>query len=193
MAKKEPKKDKNLIIIAVVAILVLIPVNIYLFVAHPSPVYCYQDVCIYGQKDPINEVKALMNSSTKAIIVAEGDMNATQKTGFITEAIVVLAKDFGNKKEQLIGIEIAAGRAMECICAEFTGFNFTNCPSNSTAYCEGIQPKSNEIMLKIFYPDFDKNQIIVDNRTVKFQAISGPDALAMVNFFEDVFIQRGIK
>ena len=44
-------------------------------------------------------------------------------------------------------------------------------------------------MLKVYYPDFAENRIIVEDRTVRFQAKSGADALAMVNFFEELFIK----
>jgi hypothetical protein len=186
MAKK---KDNRTILILAAVIALLALVNLYLFMApQSSSVHCYKDVCLFGESDPVAEINELISSSDKAILVAEGDKDATQKSGFVSAALVTLAKNFGNKKEMIVGIKMDAGEPIECICSEFTGTNFTDCVSNTTEYCAGLAPGPSEIMLKVYYPAYAENKIIVEGRTVKFLAKSGADALAMVNFFEELFI-----
>jgi len=184
MAKRKSKAI-FLIMLVIVALAVF---DIYYFLMS-KPSYCYKDVCLIGEGDPIAEIRGLINSSSKAILVVEGDKDPTQKSTFISGSLIMLAKDFGNKQEQIIGIKMENGQAVECICTAFTGKNFTDCPSNSTSYCESLTPGDSEIMLKVYYPDFEKNEIVVDGRTVKFQAKSGSDAFGMVGFFEDMFIK----
>jgi len=192
MAKKT--KDKRLILAIVLVVIGLIVVNTFLFLNKPSPVYCYKDVCIKGGEDPLAEIGSLINSSTKAIIVIEEDQDASQKNEFLTGAFVALGKDFGNKKEQIVGIAMKDGAPFRCVCTtNFNGENFTDCPDNSTSYCEAIVPGQDEIMLKVYYPNFNNNEIIIENRTVKFQTKSGQDALAVVNFFGDFFIRKVIR
>ena len=189
MAKKT--KDKRLILAVLAIVVVLALVNIFVFFNKPASVYCYKDVCIKGEEDPLAEITSLIAGSTKAIIVIEEDQDASQKNEFLTGAFVALSKDFGNKKEQIVGIAMKDGAPFRCVCTtNFNGENFTDCQDNSTSYCEGIMPGQDEIMLKVYYPRFDKNEIIVENRTIKFQAKSGQDALAVVNFFGDLFIRK---
>jgi hypothetical protein len=202
MAKKT--KDKRLILAVLAIVVVLALVNIFVFFNKPASVYCYKDVCIRGTgatitttgqflggEDPLAEITSLIAGSTKAIIIIEEDQDASQKNEFLTGAFVALSKDFGNKKEQIVGIAMKDGTPVRCVCTtNFNGENFTDCQDNSTSYCEGIMPGQDEIMLKVYYPRFDKNEIIVENRTIKFQAKSGQDALAVVNFFGDLFIRK---
>ncbi len=192
MAKKT--RDNRLVLIVVAIVLALVLVNAFLLLNKPSPVYCYKDLCITGGKDPLAEINSLINSSSKAIIVIEEDQDGSQKNEFLTGAFVSLSKDFGNKKEQIIGIAFQNDAPLRCVCTtNFNGENFTECQDNSTPYCEGIVPAQDEIMLKVYYPDFVKNEIIIENRTIIFQAKSGQDALAMTNFFGDFFILKVIR
>jgi len=192
MAKKT--KDKRLILAVLTIVMVLAVVNIFVFFNKPSPVYCYKDVCIRGEEDPLTEITSLITNSSKAIIVIEEDQDASQKNEFLTATFVVLGKDFGNKKEQIVGIAMKDGAPLRCVCTtNLNGENFTACQDNSTSYCEGIVPGQDEVMLKVYYPNFDKNEIIVENRTIKFQTKSGQDALAVVNFFDDLFIRKVIR
>jgi ABC-type antimicrobial peptide transport system permease subunit len=192
MAKKT--KDKRLILIILAIVIILALVNAVLFLNKPSPVYCYKDVCIRGEEDPLAEITSLINGSSKAIIVIEEDQEASQKNEFLTAVFVALGKDFGNKKEQIVGIAMKDGAPLRCICTtNFNGENFTDCQDNSTSYCESIVPGQDEIMLKVYYPAFNNNEIIIENRTVKFQTKSGQDALAVVNFFGDFFIRKVIR
>jgi hypothetical protein len=190
MARK--KIDKRLIFLIILVIGVLAIANIVVFTRSPPSAYCYKDVCILGKNDSVQEIRALMNSSTKAILVIEGDSDPSQKSAFVSGALVLLAKDFGNKQEQLIGIKYSDGQPVECICSDFDGMNFTSCPGNSTAYCTTVAPGPSEMLLKVPYPSFSKDEIIVSGRTIVFQAKSGPDAFAMVGFFEDLFIKKVI-
>ena len=192
MAKKT--KDKRLILAVLTIVMVLAVVNIFVFFNKPSPVYCYKDVCIRGEEDPLAEINSLIANSSKAIIVVEEDQDASQKNEFLTGAFVALSKDFGNKKEQIVGIAMKDGAPLRCVCTtNLNGENFTACQDNSTSYCEGIVPGQDEVMLKVYYPNFDKNEIIVENRTIKFQTKSGQDALTVVNFFDDLFIRKVIR
>ena len=192
MAKKT--KDKRLILIILAIVIILALVNLFVFLNKPSPVYCYKDVCIKGEEDPLAEITSLINGSSKAIIVIEEDQEASQKNEFLTAVFVALGKDFGNKREQIVGIAMKDGAPLRCICTtNFNGENFTDCQGNSTSYCEGIMPGQDEIMLKVYYPAFNNNEIIIENRTVKFQTKSGQDALAVVNFFGDFFIRKVIR
>ena len=189
MAKKT--KDKRLILVILAIVVVLALVNIFVFFNKPASVYCYKDVCIKGGEDPLAEITSLIAGSTKAIIVIEEDQDASQKNEFLTGAFVALSKDFGNKKEQIVGIAMKDGVPVRCVCTtNFNGENFTDCQDNSTSYCEGIVPGQDEVMLKVYYPNFDKNEIIVENQVIKFQTKSGQDALAVVNFFGDFFIRK---
>jgi len=189
MAKKT--KDKRLILVILAIVVVLALVNIFVFFNKPASVYCYKDVCIKGGEDPLAEIGSLIANSSKAIIVVEEDQEASQKNEFLTAVFVVLGKDFGNKKEQIVGIAMKDGVPVRCVCTtNFNGENFTDCQGNSTAYCEAIIPGQGEIMLKVYYPDFAKNEIIVENGAIKFQTKSGQDALAVVNFFGDLFIRK---
>ena len=192
MGKK--KKNKKLILAIVAVIFILIALNLLIFLNKPSSVYCYKDVCIKGKTDPLAEIRTLIGSSSKAIIVVEQDQEASQKNEFLMGVFVALAKDFGNKKEQIVGIAMKDGTPLRCVCTtNFNSENFTNCPANSTSYCESIVPGEGEIMLKVYYPNFATNEIIVENRTIKFQTKSGQDALAVVNFFGDFFIRNVIR
>jgi len=192
MAKKT--KDKRLILAVLTIVMVLAVVNIFVFFNKPSPVYCYKDVCIRGEEDPLTEITSLITNSSKAIIVIEEDQDASQKNEFLTATFVVLGKDFGNKKEQIVGIAMKDGAPLRCVCTtNLNGENFTACQDNSTSYCENIVPGQDEVMLKVYYPNFDKNEIIVENRTIKFQTKSGQDALTVVNFFDDLFIRKVIR
>ena len=192
MAKKT--KDMKLIFIILAIVIILALVNVLLFLNTPSPVYCYKDVCIRGEEDPLAEITSLINGSSKAIIVIEEDQEASQKNEFLTAVFVALGKDFGNKREQIVGIAMKDGAPLRCICTtNFNGENFTACQDNSTSYCESIVPGQDEIMLKVYYPNFNNNEIIIENRTVKFQTKSGQDALAVVNFFGDFFIRKVIR
>jgi hypothetical protein len=192
MAKKT--KDKRLILIILAIVMILALVNIFVFFNKPSPVYCYKDVCIRGEEDPLAEITSLINGSSKAIIVIEEDQEASQKNEFLTAVFVALGKDFGNKREQIVGIAMKDGAPLRCICTtNFNGENFTACQDNSTSYCESIAPGQGEIMLKVYYPNFNNNEIIIENRTISFQTKSGQDALAVVNFFGDFFIRKVIK
>jgi len=192
MAKKT--KDKRLILAVLAIVMILALVNVLLFLNKPSPVYCYKDVCIKGEEDPLAEINSLIANSSKAIIVVEEDQDASQKNEFLTAVFVVLGKDFGNKKEQIVGIAMKDGAPFRCVCTtNLNGENFTACQDNSTTYCEAIVPGQDEVMLKVYYPSFDKNEIIIENRTIKFQTKSGQDALDVVNFFGDFFIRKVIR
>ena len=192
MAKKT--KDKRLILAVLAIVMILALVNIFVFFNKPASVYCYKDVCIRGEEDPLAEIDSLIKSSSKAIIVIEEDQDASQKNEFLTAVFVVFGKDFGNKKEQIVGIAMKDGVPVRCVCTtNFNGENFTACQDNSTSYCEAIVPGQDEVMLKVYYPSFDKNEIIVENRAIKFQTKSGQDALAVVNFFDDLFIRKVIR
>ena len=189
MAKKT--KDKRLILVILAIVVVLALVNIFVFFNKPASVYCYKDVCIKGGEDPLAEIGSLIANSSKAIIVVEEDQEASQKNEFLTAVFVVLGKDFGNKKEQIVGIAMKDGVPVRCVCTtNFNGENFTACQGNSTSYCEAIVPGQGEVMLKVYYPNFAKNEIIVENGAIKFQTKSGQDALAVVNFFGDLFIRK---
>ncbi len=190
MAKKKDNRLTSLIILAVLA---LILANVYIFTKGPSSAYCYLDLCVIGKSAPLDEIRSLINSSSKVIIVVEADDSDTQKNQYLMGTFVMFGKDFGNKKQQIMGIAVKDGQVLRCVCtSNFNGANFTAC-DNSTAYCEGITPKQDEMLLKVYYPNFAKNEIIVDNRTIKFQAKSGIDAFAAVQFFGDLFIRNVIK
>ncbi len=192
MAKK--KKSNKLIFAVVAVILLLALVNLFLFLNKPSPVYCHKDVCITGKEDPLAEINALINTSSRAIIVVEQDQAESQKNEALMGVFFALGKDFGNKRVQIIGIALENGVPTRCVCTtNFNSENFTDCADNSTSYCESIVPGQDEIMLKVYYPSFSKNEIIIENRTVKFQTKSGQDAFAVVNFFGDFFIRKVIR
>lgn len=190
MAKK---KDNRLTLLIILAVLALVLVNVYIFTKSPSSAYCYLDLCVIGKSAPLEEIRSLINSSSKAIIVVEADDSDTQKNEFLMGVFMMFGKDFGNKQQQIIGIAVKDGQPLRCVCtSNFNSANFTACP-NSTDYCKSIQPKQDEILLKVYYPNFAKNEIIVDNRTITFQTKSGIDAFAAVKFFGDFFIRNVIK
>jgi len=192
MAKK--KKSNKLIFAVVAVILLLALVNLFLFLNKPSPVYCHKDVCITGKEDPLAEINALINTSSKAIIVVEQDQAESQKNEALMGVFFALGKDFGNKRVQIIGIALENDVPTRCVCTtNFNSENFTDCADNSASYCESIVPGQDEIMLKVYYPNFNNNEIIIENRTVKFQTKSGYDALGVVNFFGDFFIRKVIR
>ena len=175
------RKQKKIILIII--ILFLIALNLFIFTSKKPVIVCYKDVCLIGESDPVNEIKDLINSSEKALLVVEGDKEKTQKTSFISASLVMLARDFGHKKPMLIGIEFEEGRPVNCVCEDYLNQGFVKC-NNSVEYCKSMKPGENSFMVKISYPSYDKNEIIVGNRVIEFKAKSGQDAYAMVLFFE---------
>jgi hypothetical protein len=186
MAKK---KDNRLIFIVVIAISALAIANVYILTSKGSP-YCYNGICLSGKENPVAEIKSLMNSSSRAIIVVEGDAAVTQKTPFLNGILMLFAKDFANKGEQIIAINMKDGVPVNCTCTtNFYSGNFTDC-SGSVDYCTSIAPGQSEMMLKVYYPSADKNEIVIENSTVSFYAKSGQDAFAAASLFEDIFIHK---
>jgi len=187
------KKDNRLTFLIALAVFALVLANVYIFTKGQSSTYCYLDLCVIGKSAPLEEIRSLINSSSKVIIVVEADDSDTQKNEYLMGVFVMFGKDFGNKKQQIIGIAVKDSQPIRCVCtSNFNSANFTAC-LNSTDYCENIQPNEGEMLLKVYYPNFAKNEIIVDNRTIIFQAKSGVDAFASVQFFGDFFIRNVIK
>jgi len=174
---------------AVTVIVILVIVNLAVFLSKPPSIYCYKDVCIMGKEDALQEIKDLLSSSNKAAIVVEGDIETAQKNTYISQALVTLSKDVRIFDKTLVGIKFENGQPIECICSRIVNTDVLNCSGNSTSYCETLTPDNDGVMIKLFYPSYSKNQIIIDNRTIKFEAKSGQDALAMVQFFEQLFVK----
>lgn len=179
---------KKLFLLAALVIGVLVVVNILIFSGYlqRQGVACYKDACIYGVKDPVQEFNDLINSSNKVIIAAEGDVNQTQTTAYISAAFAQLSQDFGLKKPMLVGIGFEGGSAVICSCEDYTDGNFTKCVDNSVSYCQNIQPNATSFLIYIKYPNFKKDEIILNGRTIEIRGKSGVDVWALVYLLRDL-------
>lgn len=165
----------------------LIAFNIYLLMGNNPARTCYKNACLLGEKDPVKEINALVNSSNNAIIFVEGDVGNSQRNELMSGAMVRLAANFGGKQLMLITLGFENGIPAECDCErQINATGFVKC-SNDTAACIAIMPNETSVMLKLSYPNFAENRILVFNRTIEFQGKSGEDALALVTeIFERV-------
>jgi hypothetical protein len=135
---------------------------------------------MYGEtKNVTNEFTSLISSSSKAIIVAEGDAEQTQKTAYIAIAFSQLSSDLATKSPKLIGIAVKNGVGLNCTCEEYAGGNFTECNS-SISYCSSIQPADGEVLIVLKYPSYSKNEVIIKGRTVEVRANSGASLSGMI-------------
>ena len=179
---------------AVVLVVALVFLNVYVFVLAPlSPqraVACYKDVCVVSPvgTDPVSELKQLVASSNHALIVYESDRERTQRSSYLAAGFTRLGALFGSKQPLFAGVSFENNAPVECVCSDLSGRqgNATSCVENSTSYCLSLAPGAGEFLLKLEYPDFSKNEIVVENRTISVRAKSGEDALAVVIFLEEL-------
>jgi hypothetical protein len=184
--KKKLMKQKYLLYIAgVVVALALLNLLIFSGALQQKGAACYRDVCLYGEEDPVAELRALDSSSNKTIIYVEGDVERTQTTAFIDTAFAQLAEMYGLKSMQLIAVGYRNSTALQCYCEEFEDGNFSSC-NNNISYCQAVSPQENELMIMLKYPDYQKNEIFVSDRTIEFHARSGADLYAMVLLFKEL-------
>lgn len=177
------KSTKRLIVGAVVALVIL---NVLIFTGYfdSRATKCYKDACLLGVEDPVIEITDLIDSSKRAIIMAEGDVEITQTTGLIDLTWGTLVGDFvalyGYFYVDHYGIEIQDGTAIGCL-------------NYSLEFCQNLKAENDTIILKLKYPTYEKNEIEVmpDKREIEFKAISGADLYAMVTeLFEKVFLGK---
>lgn len=177
-------------ILLIIGVLALVAVNLVLFSGMLSQNRsCFRDMCMYGETSNVtNEFKTLVASSSKAIIIAEGDATPTQKTAYIAMAFAQLSGDLASKEPKLIGIAVKDGTPVNCTCENYVGGNFTPCQSDLT-YCESIQPAEDEVMIILKYPEYAKNEVIISGRTVTIQANSGASLSGMVTVLRELMQQ----
>lgn len=180
--------NKNYLLLAIF-ICALVALNIYILLGGKQAGACYKDACIVGERDPVLEIKALLNSSRNVIILAEGDTGSSQKNQFLSGAMVRLAKDFGYAENlKLMALEYDAGTLVRCTCErKVNATSFENCSAGPES-CAAVVPDEKTVLLRLSYPSFEKNRIVVSNRTIDFQGKSGEDSFALVSeLFERIF------
>lgn len=125
-----------------------------------------------------DRASALVSGAEKVILIAEGDGSITQTTGYLSASAVYLSKDFPARlsHNDIYGIEYADGRPVKCINAELD-------------FCQSYLPAENELLIRIRYPSFKENEIVVEGNTIEFRGKSGADTLALVKAFEDIFLR----
>lgn len=168
----------------------LVALNVYILLGGNQSSTCYKDACIVGEKDPVNELKAVLNSSKNAIIVTEGDAGNSQKNQFLSGAMLRLVKNFGHLGLTTIALEQENGEFVKCECLrKFNATLFENC--SNLAYCTSIRPNETTVLMKLSYPSFDNNKIVISNRTIDFRGKSGEDTFALVSeLFERLLSQQ---
>ena len=165
--------------IAVAAILLLIVVNLYLFSGKGPAATCFPDksACIIGVDDPEAEINATLNASSRVILMYEGDNSNRQTIQYTAAALVQLARDFGGKldSEDIYGIELNNSQPVGCL-------NYT------LEHCLSITPGEGELMIVLKEPVYRNNNIVLDGRTIEFQARSGSELKLLVDLFEQKFL-----
>ncbi|RLG21668.1 hypothetical protein DRN74_02075 [Candidatus Micrarchaeota archaeon] len=167
-------------LITVIAIIIIASI----ILLSSSPVSRYRigntDAYIVGH-DAVNRIKQLLEESSRVIIIAEGDNHTTQTTGFISSAVTYLARDFPKRlnSSDIYGIEYYGGRAIGCI-----GENA------SLDFCLNFKPSDKELLIKIKYPNYSENNILVYDNTIEFRGKSGADTLSLVKAFEQLFLGK---
>lgn len=173
------KMDKRKIIyISVAAIIALAALNIYIFTQPQDNKACYKDLCIYADQEPVKTLENLLETSNHSIIIFEGDVNKTNTTAKIIKSTNKMIYALGTKtkitNKSTYGIGLENGKPVDC-------------GNHSLKYCQNIEPKKNELLLKIKYPNHDENRVNIENRTIEIQAKSGEHLLAVTQFLKNRF------
>ncbi|MEM0372448.1 MAG: hypothetical protein QXO69_01205 [archaeon] len=184
-------KKPNAKIILITVIFALAAANLLLFSGALNRGACFRDMCLYGEtSDPVNEFRLLVNSSSKAIIIAEGDASPTQTTAYVDIAFSQLASDLYLKSPKLIAIAVKDGAAINCSCENYANGTFAAC-QNDLVYCTSIQPAQDEMMIILKYPSYAKNEAVIKSRTIELRANSGASLSGMVEVLRGLIKKGG--
>lgn len=151
--------------------------GIQIFPVGQSKVVCYKDACLVGEVDPLIEIRSLIDSSDRLILVAEADPEGrkTQTSAYVGAALAQMAAKFWQKDTSIYGIEVEDGQAIGCL-------------NHSLEECLSLEPGPGEFMIWIKYPSsLERNQIRIDGRTITFQAKSGLETFALTDIFKRIF------
>ncbi|MFH0986637.1 MAG: hypothetical protein V1911_01165, partial [Candidatus Micrarchaeota archaeon] len=154
----------------------------------PNPaVRCLEGTCMYGEKDVLAEYKNLTGNVTGVVILGKGKPGA-QKTQYVNQAVAQLSSDYGYKGYTVAMVELDENdQPTKCICEQkLSDLTFANCADNSTSACLAMQPTEGQVMFYIEYPEYQNNRIMVQGRTVRIEAKTGTDLLAIINMLKSI-------
>jgi hypothetical protein len=192
MAEKKKRPTSLYALMFIVAAL-LVVVNLQFFLGIPfgkggANAACFKDACIIGEGDPVAQVKALLNGSKGVTVIFEGDLEASQKTAYLSLAFAQLIKDLvdvGFDPAQY-AVGMSNGTAVNCLgSASSANYSLS---SVSLDFCQSFQPEQDGLLFMIKYPTSAKNEIVVSGRTITFQGRSGDETRALVYLFKELFL-----
>lgn len=170
---------------AIGIIIILIAINIYIY-TRPQPKYqeaCFKDLCFYSQQHPTQHIEELLETSNESHIVFAGDHNKTEDNSVIFKAsnttIDALARRTRVNQENIHDIAYKHGEPIQC------GEEHDN---KTLEYCQTIQPKQNQLLIRLNYPNKQQNNVTIENRTITVNAKNPQSLLGSVKYITDKFI-----
>ena len=136
----------------------------------------YQGVPIVGA-NALENLKA-MSAMPNVTIIVEGDTGVSQKNSLIAQTAVELASFFGKTR---------GARGVQVYSMEFQNSTAVRCePGKTIEYCRDFIPQQSSFLVRVKYPAYQKDEVVVTRNTVELHGRDASDALALAYLLEDV-------